>query len=204
MAYHDITDINFNHIQHRPLQRKLHHHQNQLFERYSKLLMLRVDFSYRLNSDSHREGDIHAAVADMTLLLQQSQDIKGLVGYAWVLEHTGQHSYHIHAAFYLNGQKHRQAWTVFEALRNTWKYVTRDEGHAYRCEPEEHYRVRGERVTAHDDTMGRKGMQYILSYLSKQAQKNRGVIYQLSEIPAASAAGRRRNASQAPVQKLRQ
>lgn len=124
--------------------------------------------------------------------------------YAWVLEHTGQHSYHIHAAFYLNGQKHRQAWTVFEALRNTWKYVTRDEGHAYRCEPEEHYRVRGERVTAHDDTRGRKGMQYILSYLSKQAQKNRGVIYQLSEIPAAPAAGRRRNASLAPVQKLRQ
>lgn len=35
MAYHDITDINFNHAQYRPLQRKLHHHQNQLFERYS-------------------------------------------------------------------------------------------------------------------------------------------------------------------------
>ena len=64
--------------------------------------------------------------------------------------------------------------------------------------------MRGERVTAHDDTRGRKGMQYILSYLSKQAQKNLGVIYQLSEIPAAPAAGRRRNTSQAPIQKLRQ
>ncbi|MDV2901527.1 hypothetical protein R0H17_07780 [Phytobacter diazotrophicus] len=56
MAYHDITDINLNYVQHRTLQRKLRHHQDQLFERYSKLLMLRVDFSYLQDSDSHGEG----------------------------------------------------------------------------------------------------------------------------------------------------
>ncbi|MBL5841196.1 YagK/YfjJ domain-containing protein [Enterobacter asburiae] len=195
MGYHDITDINLSYVQHRTLQRKLRHHQDQLFERYSKLLMLRVDFSYLQNSDSHGEGDIHSTVADITLLIQRSGDINGLVGYAWVLEHTGRHGHHVHAAFYLNGQKHRQVWTVFEALRDTWKDVTWGEGHAHRCEPKEHYRVRGEWLTAYDDLRGRRGMQYILSYLSKQAQKSLGVICQLSDIPATSVAGRRRKAS---------
>lgn len=195
MSYHDTTDINLSYVQHPTLNRKLRRHQNQLFERYSKLLMLRVDFSYLQDSDSHGDGDIHSTVADITLMLQRSGDINGLVGYAWVLEQTEQHGYHIHAAFYLNGQKHRQVWTVFEALRDTWKYVTWEEGHTHRCEPKEHYRVRGEWVTAYNDIKGRKNMQYILSYLSKQEQKTQGVIYQLSAIPAPPAAGRRRKVS---------
>lgn len=195
MAYHDTTNINLSYVQHPTLSRKLRRHQDQLFERYSKLLMLRVDFSYLQDSDSHGDGDIHSTVADITLLIQRSRDINGLVGYAWVLEQTEQHGYHIHAAFYLNGQKHRRAWTVFEALRDTWKYVTWGEGHTHRCEPKEHYRVRGEWVTAYDDIKGRKSMQYILSYLSKQEQKTLGVICQLSDIPAPLAAGRRRKLS---------
>ncbi|UTI07587.1 inovirus-type Gp2 protein [Enterobacter hormaechei] len=192
MAYHDTTNINLSYVQHPTLNRKLRRHQDQLFERYSKLLMLRVDFSYLQDSDSHGEGDIHSTVADITLLIQRSQDIKGLVGYAWVLEHTERHGFHIHASFYLNGQKHRRAWTVYETLRDTWKYVTWGEGHTHRCEPREEYRARGEWVTAYDDIKGRKSMQYILSYLSKQEQKTLGVICQLSDIPAPPAAGRRR------------
>lgn len=195
MSYRDINDINLSYVQHPTLNRKLRRHQDQLFERYSKLLMLRVDFSYLQDSDSHGEGDIHSTVADITLLIQRSQDIKGLVGYAWVLEHTERHGFHIHAAFYLNGQKHRRAWTVFEALRDTWKYVTWGEGHTHRCEPREEYRARGEWVTPYDDIKGRKSMQYILSYLSKQEQKTLGVICQLSDIPAPPAAGRRRKVS---------
>jgi len=195
MSYRDINDINLSYVQHPTLNRKLRRHQDQLFERYSKLLMLRVDFSYLQDSDSHGEGDIHSTVADITLLIQRSQDIKGLVGYAWVLEHTERHGFHIHAAFYLNGQKHRRAWTVFEALRDTWKYVTWGEGHTHRCEPREEYRARGEWVTAYDNIKGRKSMQYILSYLSKQEQKTLGVICQLSDIPAPPAAGRRRKLS---------
>lgn len=195
MSYRDINDINLSYVQHPTLNRKLRCHQDQLFERYSKLLMLRVDFSYLQDSDSHGEGDIHSTVADITLLIQRSQGIKGLVGYAWVLEHTERHGFHIHAAFYLNGQKHRRAWTVFEALRDTWKYVTWGEGHTHRCEPREEYRARGEWVTAYDDIKSRKSMQYILSYLSKQEQKTLGVICQLSDIPAPPAAGRRRKLS---------
>ncbi|MGE2624683.1 hypothetical protein ACQH8C_26450, partial [Escherichia coli] len=60
MSYHDTTDINLSYVQHPTLSRKLRRHQDQLFDRYSKLLMLRVDFSYLLDSDSHGQGDIHS------------------------------------------------------------------------------------------------------------------------------------------------
>lgn len=192
MGYHDITDINLNYVQHLTLQRKLRHHQDQLFERYSRLLMLRVDFSYLQGSNSHGEGDIHSTVADITLLIQRCYGINGLVGYAWVLEHTERHGYHVHAVFYLNGQKHRRAWTVFEALRDTWKCVTWGEGYAHRCEPKGHYRIRGERVVSFSDHRGRQGMAFILSYLGKQSQRTERRIYRASTVPAPAVSGRRR------------
>ncbi|HBW1982410.1 inovirus-type Gp2 protein [Klebsiella quasipneumoniae] len=192
MSYHDTTDINLSYVHHAALNRKLRRHQDQLFERYSKLLMLRVDFSYLQDSDSHGQGDIHSTVADITLLIQRSGDINGLVGYAWVLEYTEQHGYHIHAAFYLNGQKHRKIWPTFKTLQTLWSEITREEGCAYRCTPQTYYKVQGERVTSHSDMKGRKGMLYILSYLSKQDQKGEKVVCQLSDIPAPAVGGRRR------------
>ncbi|WP_316043731.1 hypothetical protein [Enterobacter asburiae] len=47
-------------------------------------------------------------------------------------------------------------------------------------------------MTSHSDTKGRKGMQYILSYLSKQDQKGEKVVCQLSDVPAVNRCGRRR------------
>ncbi|QHO79853.1 hypothetical protein CPT31_02010 [Enterobacter hormaechei] len=192
MGYHNITDTNLNYVQHRTCQRYLRHHLSELFERYSKLLMLRVDFYYQVDSDAWSHADEHSTVADITLLLQRCDAICGLVGFAWVLEHTDQHGFHIHAAFYLNGQRHRKIWPTFKALQALWNEVTAGEGHAFRCAPQEYYKVQGERVTSHDDAKARRGMQYILSYLSKQDQKGEKVVCQLSDVPAPSTAGRRR------------
>lgn len=192
MAYHNITNTNLNYVQHRTLQRYLRHHLSQLFERYSKLLMLRIDFYYRVDSDAWCHADNHSTTADMILLLQRCDALTGLAGFTWVLEHTDQHGHHIHAAFYLNGQRHRKIWPTFKALQALWSEVTAGEGQAYRCTPQQYYKVQGERVTSHCDTKGRQGMQYILSYLSKQDQKDEKVICQLSDVPAASRRGRRR------------
>ncbi len=41
------SGIKFNHKPAPSLQRKLFNHQDGLFEYYSKLLMLRIDFAYR-------------------------------------------------------------------------------------------------------------------------------------------------------------
>ncbi|MCU6359064.1 inovirus-type Gp2 protein [Enterobacter quasiroggenkampii] len=192
MAYHNITDTNLNYVQHRTLQRYQRHHLSELFARYSKLLMFRVDFYYRVDSNAWCHADKHSTTADMILLLQRCNTMTGLVGFTWVLEYTEQHGYHIHAAFYLNGQKHRKIWPTFKTLQTLWSEITREEGCAYRCTPQKYYKVQGERVTSHSDMKGRKGMLYILSYLSKQDQKGEKVVCQLSNIPAPAVGGRRR------------
>ncbi|WP_213734495.1 rolling circle replication-associated protein [Citrobacter freundii] len=185
-------NINRNHVPDNSLQDNLFDHQNQLFSCHSKLLMLRVDFAYRKDSESFNHADMNQLVADMVWLTEQRTTISGLVGYAWVLEYGEDHRYHIHAAFYIDGQCHRKVWCFWEAIRELWDEITDGEGYAHRCEPKAHYRVRGERVTSYDDVKGRKGMQYILSYLSKQDQKDEKVTYQLSYVPATSRRGRPR------------
>lgn len=71
MAYHNITDTNLNYVQHRTLQRYQRHHLSELFTRYSKLLMFRVDFYYRVDSNAWCHADKYSTTADMILLLQR-------------------------------------------------------------------------------------------------------------------------------------
>lgn len=183
--------INLNHEPDYPLLNELFHHQDQLFERYSKLLMLRIDFAYHTSSNAFENAD----AAHMNRLTEQCHTIKGLVGYAWVMEHTETHGFHIHAAFYINGQAHRKIWEFWEQIKNRWENITGGEGYAHRCEPKPHYRVRGEWVVSFSDKQGRRGMQYILSYLAKQSQRMRYPIYRLSNVPAPSRRGRPRSQS---------
>ncbi|ASN16113.1 hypothetical protein B7764_13300 [Pantoea ananatis] len=186
------TDTNLNYVQHRTLRRHLRHHQNNLFERHSRLLMLRIDFSYLSGSNLSTQADVYTLVGHITELMQRSTAISHMVGHAWVLEHTESHGYHIHAVFYLNGQKRRKAWPAFELLREIWEKITKGEGLAFRCAPQAYYKVQGERVTTYDDYSSRQDMQYILSYLSKTDQKNGKAIGHWSEVPPPARNGRRR------------
>ncbi|MCU6208175.1 rolling circle replication-associated protein [Enterobacter cloacae] len=190
-----LHNTNRNHVPDNPLQNVLSNHQNQLFECYSKLLMLRVDFAYRQESDSFNAADVNQLVADMTWLTEQCTTLSGLVGYAWVLEYGEDHRYHVHAAFYLNGQRHRKVWCFWEAIHSLWEVITDGEGYAHRCEPKGHYRVRGERVISFSDNRGREGMQYILSYMGKQSQRTERRIYRVSVVPLPAVSGRRRKYS---------
>lgn len=54
-----LHNTNRNHVPDNLLQNVLFTHQNQLFNCYSKLLMLRVDFAYRQESDSFNAADVN-------------------------------------------------------------------------------------------------------------------------------------------------
>lgn len=187
------STINFNHTPDYLLQHELLNHQDDLFEHYSKLLMLRIDFAYRKDSKSFKYADIHQITSDMTLLIEQVKDISSIAGFAWVLEYGEQHRLHIHAAFYINGQRHQKVWRFWEGIRDIWEEVTEGEGYAHHCEPKPYYPVPGERVIEYSDEDGRSGMKYILSYLGKDSQRTERRIYQLRDIPTAKQIGRKRN-----------
>lgn len=185
--------IKFNHRSDHSLQRKLFNHQDGLFECYSKLMMLRIDFAYRKESESFEYADIHQITSEMTLLIEQVKDISGIVGFAWVLEYGEQHRLHIHAAFYINGQRHQKVWHFWQDIRDIWEKVTENEGYAHHCKPKEYYCVHGEQVICHLDVERRAGMRHILKYLAKQSQRTERRVYQVSDIPTATQRGRRRN-----------
>ncbi len=184
--------INENHPADKLIQKALLTHQDALFDRYSKLLMLRVDFAYRRDSVSFNRADENQLAAQMTYLMEQCTDISGIVGNAWVMEYAEQHRFHIHAAFYIDGQRHRKIWLFWERIRACWERITELEGYAHWCEPKSCYRVRGGRVVAASDVRGRGGMQYILSYMGKQEQRTTRPIYRVSSIPAPDRRGRPR------------
>ncbi|AYW92009.1 YagK/YfjJ domain-containing protein [Yersinia pseudotuberculosis] len=175
------------------LQRNINNHLDQLFKNHSKILMLRVDFAYRKDSHEFSCQDIHGITADMVQLLIEIKNIKGLSGYIWVLEQTQTHGLHIHAAFYLNGQIRSKVWPTFAEICNRWEVITRGEGYAHRCEPKEHYFIRGEQIIDYRNHKGIAGMKYILSYLAKQNQKENGRVYGVSSLPERSVRGRRRH-----------
>ncbi|ENR5390302.1 hypothetical protein PWM41_001005 [Providencia rettgeri] len=185
--------INFNHTPDYSLQHELFNHQDKLFEYYSKLLMLRIDFAYRKDSKSFKYADTYQITADMTWLIEQVNGISGIVGFAWVLEYGEQHRLHIHAAFYINGQRHQKVWHFWQNIRDIWEKVTEDEGYAHHCEPKEYYCVHGEQVICHLDVERRAGMRHILKYLAKQSQRTKRRVYQVSDIPETKPRGRRRN-----------
>lgn len=176
-----------------PLLNLLYRHQDRLFERYSKLLMLRVDFAYLGSSSSFMQADEYQLSADMVYLLERCTTLSGLVGVAWVMEYGEEHRLHVHCAFYIDGQKHRKAWSFWEAISQYWKAVTQGGGYAYHCVPKPQYRVRGERVVSFSDRRGRKGMRYILSYLAKQEQRTERPVYFASRVPEAIQRGRPRS-----------
>ncbi|UCB32258.1 Inovirus Gp2 [Duffyella gerundensis] len=190
MSTHRTT--NPNHPTYPELESHLHHHVDNLFRRYSKLILLRIDFAYLSHSSEFILQDVHGLCADMVQLESRLADINGIAGYTWVAEYGTNHRYHAHCAIFINGQLRNKAWPIFLEIEKQWKSVTENEGYAHRCTPQRHYRVRSEELTEHDNEMGVKTMKYILSYMAKTEQKPDGVHSRCSSIPDRSRRGRPR------------
>jgi hypothetical protein len=190
MSTYCIT--NKNHQTYPELEYQLRNHVDNLFRRYSKLILLRIDFAYLSHLSEFIHQDIHGLCADMVQLESRLADVDGIAGYTWVAEYGKDHRYHVHCAIFINGQLRNKAWPVFLEIERLWKSVTENEGYAHRCTPQRHYRVRTEEMTAHDNEMGVNAMKYILSYMAKTEQKPDGVHCRFSSIPEPSRKGRPR------------
>jgi len=183
---------NSNYLTYPELESKLRRHVDNLFMRYSKLILLRIDFAYLKHSPEFTQQDIHGLCADMAQLDNWLTEKNSIAGYAWVAEYGLYHRYHSHCAIFINAQLRNKAWPVFLEIEAQWKSITDNEGYAHRCAPQPHYKVRSEAMTEYNDDIGTNAMKYILSYMAKTAQKPDGIHYRFSTIPARSRSGRPR------------
>ncbi|EKN4880113.1 TPA: inovirus-type Gp2 protein [Yersinia enterocolitica] len=166
-------------------------HLNDIIERYSKVIGIRLDFSYNQNSDRYNK-DYNCLQQDLRMLFEQVEKETGIAGFFWVIEYGKDSRFHSHSVVYLDGQKIRKAFPIAERIGALWKEITQGEGKYHRCEYKENYKADINKVINHRDTDYIHGLRYIISYLAKQEQKNGMNIFGSSEVPLPSGLGRPR------------
>ncbi|MEQ9855422.1 inovirus-type Gp2 protein [Pectobacterium versatile] len=170
----------------------VNNHLNNVLNRYSKLIGIRIDFSYRQSSDRYHEENHHMLERELRELFRRVESESGIAGYFWVIEYGQDSNFHAHTVVYLDGQKIRKPFPTAERIGEIWKEITEGEGKYYRCEYKESYKQDINKLVGHSNPDGIDGLRYIISYLAKEEQKYGSQIYGSSEVPPPSGLGRPR------------
>lgn len=175
-------------------KRSLLRYIDSLFEYRSRLLVLRIDFSYQKDaggffttSDGERIDLIFGA-KNKDLLEKWSIEVreqrkqliknlkkkykKDLVGYVWKLEYGADKAFHYHMIFFLDESHHRQDVKIAESIGEMWKHeITQGKGIYWNCNAKKkHFEKNGRIATGkikHDDHELRENLNHMASYLTK-------------------------------------
>ena len=120
-----------------------------LFARYSRLLVLRIDFSYgkgkfeiddckdrseRLDMLNLVSEQIGRHRTELLNYLKNKCPELGMVGYVWKLEYGKEKGHHYHMMFFLDGTKVRQDIVIAKLIGEHWNNtITQGAGVYYNC-----------------------------------------------------------------------
>ena len=140
-----------------------------LFERFSRLLVLRVDLSYSKENSKTTQAE---ATRDRERLFENARSNKmfdDMVGYIWKLEHGPEKGFHYHVMFFFDGAKVREDITKAIQIGRYWtNVVTRGRGLYYNCNALKRvYESCGIGMVDHADVQMRQGLQKAVVYLTK-------------------------------------
>jgi hypothetical protein len=142
-----------------------------LFDRYAKLLVVRLDVGYR-----HDPADPAVVVSDaqakndLALLLTYIQKLPDQVGYVWKREYGAIKGHHTHLMVLLNGHQVREGISWGKRLGEKWQAIT-EQGVYWNCNAyADAYRLRGclgIGLIHHADAKLREGLEQAAMYLTK-------------------------------------
>lgn len=140
-----------------------------LFERYSRLLVLRVDLSYSKENSKTTQAQ---AKRDRVRLFENARSNKlfgDMVGYIWKLEHGPEKGFHYHMMFFFDGSKVREDVTLARRIGEYWTdVVTKGRGLYYNCNAVKlGYKSCGIGRVDHADANLREGLRNAVVYLTK-------------------------------------
>lgn len=120
-----------------------------LFARYSRLLVLRIDFSYGKGgveiegcSTVHDRLEVLNRVSEQIVrhrkellhYLKSKRPELGVVGYVWKLEYGKEKGHHYHMMFFLDGAKVRKDIVIAKLIGEYWnEVITQGKGVYYNC-----------------------------------------------------------------------
>ncbi len=106
----------------------------QLHERYSRLLVLRVDLYYRMECQHLVGIDMaYQHLESMRKAKYGNQLFEHLVGSAWCIEQGETRGYHLHTVYYFKGSEHQNDWYMAQQIGRLWERVTQGLGTYHSC-----------------------------------------------------------------------
>lgn len=150
-------------------KRELDRYVDALFDRYSRLLVLRVDLSYR---KEYSDISLERAVSDRMRLFENARAnrlFSEMVGFIWKLEHGQDKGFHFHVMFFYDGSKVRQDGSIAQQIGRYWSdVITKGKGMYFNCNADKwRYKRCGIGMIAHDDYQLRGGLRDAIAYLTK-------------------------------------
>lgn len=166
-----IAQCNNNRRNSRSNYQRLHKLIGALFERYSRLTVLRVDLSYTEIDGPYIDYETARFHREQLCRTFHSHDLfTHLVGYAWKLEWRPKKGFHYHVLFFFDGHQVQEDITHARRIGELWaRSITGGQGHYRNCnlnaENVYHYNALG-RIDYHD-YVKQRGLDYIAHYLTK-------------------------------------
>lgn len=147
----------------------------KIFRKHSKVLVLRIDFSYR--HEDAKGVTPKMAKRDLLHFLHNRRGkpnlFKDCLGYIWKLEHGPEKGYHFHLIFFYNGSTVMNDAYWAHGIGNYWKSKTcKGRGLFYNCNAvKKKYRRLGiGMITRYDEAKRQILVEDVLGYLVKNDQ----------------------------------
>lgn len=144
-----------------------------LRQRYSRMTILRVNLYYR--SEAQARLRVERVFDDLDQLIAEHElnpIFSHLIGYICAVEQGESRGYHIHAAYFFNGnEKSRDVWRA-KAIGALWEDITHGQGYMHSCnQDKDQY---GDKCAIGRISRGnqsiRHGIQEMVKYLVKATQ----------------------------------
>lgn len=157
-----------------------HQYLHDLFRRYSRLLVIRVDLGYRndplevgYNWAPPPDKQVQENIDEQIRFVQREVDHR--VGYILKIEYGAAKGHHCHLMVLLDGHKAREDITWGKAIGEHWEKITtmdgRSSGTYWNCNADKGYYARrgllGIGLINYDDILGRKNLMRTAMYLAK-------------------------------------
>jgi len=150
---------------------------NALFKAHSRLLVIRIDLSYKKNPTPYLKKNefckqLEKAQEHRHKLIQhlkRKQLKDAFVGYAWKLEYGLEKSFHYHMIFFLDGSKYRKDIEIAKSIGEYWvEQITEGNGLYWNCNAnQDNYRANGIGTVNYYDKDKRKNLEQASLYLIK-------------------------------------
>lgn len=143
----------------------------KLLNKFSKLLVLRIDFSI------HRDFKITLELLKTYLrifikkLHAPNDKVPPIVGFIWKLEYGLRKGYHYHFIFFMDGNTYKQDTFFADQLGKLWKSITQNKGTYHSCNHDkESYVKLAIGMLTHNDEEKIEALFGVVNYITKTEQ----------------------------------